>query len=178
MNETRVPDIFPVPQAAVVILTLLGLALGSAWLTAWFFTQAMTMAAAVMLVIMGPMLFLLWNILYMKPSDTRVMVGDGAVVVEAPPYFTVTIARDALRKAYRCDIATDPHMQGLTRDAGTQIGPYRAGIFRGQGRDVVMVSRRRDAICLVTDDQRVVLGPRNLAGLAAAIESRLGVPVS
>jgi len=178
MSEQRAPDIFPVPQTLVVILALLGLALGSAWLTAWFFRNDMHMAAAVVLVLIGPMLFLLWNILYMKPSDTRIMVGDGAVVVEAPPYFTATVPADSILKAYRCDIASDPHLQGLTRDTGTQIGPYRAGIFKGQGREAVIVSRRRDALCLVTEGRLVVLGPRDLPGLGAALEARLGVRLS
>jgi len=178
MNETRDPQIFGVPQSMTVILGILVLAAGIAWLTAWFFRGGMASAGVVMLVVFLPLILLVWNILYMKPSDTRVLVGDADIVVEAPPYFTASVPASSIRKAYRCDIATEQHLKGLTRDTGTQIGPYRAGIFKGDGREAVIVSRRRDAVCLVTDERLVVLGPRDLGGLIAALGDRLGVTVA
>lgn len=178
MNDTRDPDIFAVPQSMTVILGILGLAGGIAWLTTWFFTGGMTAAGVFMIIVFLPLLLMVWNILYMKPSDTRVLVGEGNLVVEVPPYFTATVPGDTIRKAYRLDIASDQHMQGLTRDTGTQVGPYRAGIYKGNGREAIIVSRRRDAICLVTDERLVVLGPRDIEGLAAALSARLGVTVA
>ncbi|EPR43661.1 hypothetical protein dsx2_2088 [Desulfovibrio sp. X2] len=178
MTEQNNPDVFTVPQTLGVIGGVLLLACGAAWLTAWFYRGGMYTAGTVMLVVFVPMLYLLWFILYMKPSDTRILVGEDGLVIEVPPYCTVRVSADSIRKAYRCDMRKESHLQGLARDTGTSVGGYKAGIFKAEGREAVIVSRRRDVICLVTDERLVALGPRDLSGLAAALERRLGLSVA
>ncbi|HWQ22163.1 MAG TPA: hypothetical protein VN478_05505 [Clostridia bacterium] len=109
---------------------------------------------------------------------TGVVVGE-RMVVETPPFVSVTVERsDILRARVVADWTQEPDLALAMRTNGTGVGTYLTGSFRlKDGRPAVLMMSGRACLIVELDGRVLMLAPDDLDGLVRAIRA-WGVPVS
>ncbi|MGB9665930.1 MAG: PH domain-containing protein [Candidatus Cryosericum sp.] len=108
---------------------------------------------------------------------TGVVVGD-RMIVEAPPFASVSVERVDILRAYRVvDRAEEPHLAIAVRTNGTGVGSYLTGNFRLQdGRSAVVMVSGPACVVIELKDKVLLLAPDDLDGFVRALQA-WGVPV-
>ena len=109
---------------------------------------------------------------------TGVVVGD-RMVVEAPPFASVSVERADILRAYRvADRAQEPDLAIAIRTNGTGMGSYLTGYFRLEdGRSAVLMLSGPACVVIELEDRVLMLAPDDLDGFVRALRE-WGVPVA
>jgi hypothetical protein len=109
---------------------------------------------------------------------TGVVVGD-QMVVETPPFASVSVERADILKAYRvADRAQEPDLAIAIRTNGTGMGSYLTGYFRLEdGRSAVLMLSGPACVVIELNNRVLMLAPDDLDGFVRALRA-WGVPVS
>jgi hypothetical protein len=109
---------------------------------------------------------------------TGVVVGD-QMVVETPPFASVSVERADVLRAYRvADRAQEPDLAIAVRTNGTGIGSYLTGYFRLEdGRSAVLMLSGPACVVIELNDTVLMLAPDDLDGFVRALRA-WGVPVA
>ncbi|NJB67716.1 hypothetical protein GGQ74_001356 [Desulfobaculum xiamenense] len=168
--------LFPVPMRGVVIGMLLVFAASVTAATIWSFRSGIMWTGICLLAVAVPITALYWYMLYVNPSRTRIIVDEGRVFVEAPPFLRATVTLDTVTRAFVTDLDTDETLNPLKKERCMAYFGYRSGMFMlPAGREAVVVSRSSRVLCLKTPDLFYILGPKDLDGLVEAV--RASIPV-
>lgn len=108
---------------------------------------------------------------------TGVVVAD-QMIVEAPPFASVSVERVDILRAYRVvDRAQEPDLTVAIRTNGTAVGSYLTGNFRLEdGRSAVLMLSGPACVVVELRDRVLLLGPDDLDGFVQALQA-WGVPV-
>jgi hypothetical protein len=168
--------IFPVPMRGVVIGLLLVFVAAVTAATVWSFRSGIMWTGICLLAVAVPITALYWYMLYINPSRTRVMVDEGRVFVEAPPFLRASVTLDKVTRAFVTDLETDETLSPMKKDRCMAYFGYRSGMFTlPAGREAVVVSRSKRVLCLKTPDLFYVLGPKDVDELAEAVREYIPV---
>lgn len=109
---------------------------------------------------------------------TGVVVGD-RIVVETPPFASVSVERADILRAYRvADRAQKPDLAVAVRTNGTGVGSYLLGSFRLQdGRSAILMLSGPACVVIELKDRVLMLAPDDLDGFVQALRAR-GIPVA
>jgi hypothetical protein len=109
---------------------------------------------------------------------TGVVVGD-RIVVETPPFASVSVERADILRAYRvADRAQEPDLAIAVRTNGTGMGSYLTGSFRLEdGRSAVLMLSGPACVVIELKDTVLMLAPDDLDGFVRALQA-WGVPVA
>ena len=109
---------------------------------------------------------------------TGVIVGD-QMVVETPPFVSVSVGRDEILRAYRvADRAQESGLAIAVRTNGTGVGSYLLGNFRVEdGRSAVLMLSGPACVVIELKDTVLMLSPDDLDGFVRALQA-WGVPVA
>ena len=109
---------------------------------------------------------------------TGVVVGD-QMVVETPPFASVSIERADVLRAYRvADRAQEPDLAIAVRTNGTGMGSYLTGYFRLEdGRSAVLMLSGPACVVIELNDTVLMLAPDDRDGFVRALRA-WGVPVA
>jgi hypothetical protein len=109
---------------------------------------------------------------------TGVVVGD-RIVVETPPFASVSVERADILRAYRvADRAQEPDLAIAVRTNGTGMGSYLTGSFRLEdGRSAVLMLSGPACVVIELKDMVLMLAPDDLDGFVRALQA-WGVPVA
>jgi hypothetical protein len=108
---------------------------------------------------------------------TGVVVGD-QMVVETPPFASVSVERADILRAYAVpDWTREPDLAIAVRTNGTGIGSYLLGSFRLEdGRSAVLMLSGQACVVIELKDRVLMLAPDDLDGFVRALRV-WGVPV-
>lgn len=127
-------------------------------------------------VIIIPVLFFLGTVLIPRPGKTKVILGE-QLVITAPPYSTITIARDDIVAASVVNLKEDTPFRPTLRTNGTAMGDYRVGWFMlANGKKAFIMTASPEVVCLELRDKYVLVAPTDFNGFVAALNDRF-VPV-
>lgn len=167
---------FRVPMRGIVIGLLLIFVTALAAATVWSFRSGIVWTGICLLAVGVPITALYWYMLYINPSKTHILIDEGRVFVEAPPFLRATVTLDTVTGAYVTNLKDDSTLSPMQKDRCMTYLGYRSGMFKlPAGRDAVVVTRSDRVLCLKTAEIFYVLGPNDLNGLVEAVREYIPV---
>ncbi len=169
-------QLFPVPMARKVLAFFLLFASLCAAAAVWSFRSGFLWTGICILAVAAPIIVLYWFMLVANPSRTKIIVDGGELMVDAPPFFKASQPLAGVASARLTSISADPELKGMTSEGSMAYFGYRSGSFKtASGRDVAVAARGDRVLCLDTAERLLLLAPKDLDGLAAAVEAVLPV---
>ncbi len=161
---------FPVPMTRKAVSLLLCFAAFSAGAAMWSFRSGFLWTGICVLAVAVPITALYWFMLVANPANTRIIVDDGSLLVDAPPFLKASQPLDGVTRAFVCSLKDEAAFADLKSEGSMAFFGYRSGMFRtASGRDAVVVTRGDRVLCLETAERYFLLGPKDLDGLVAAV---------
>ena len=117
-----------------------------------------------------PLMALYWWMLHVNPSRTRILVEDGSLLVDAPPFLKANLPLESVTRAFVADIKDEAEFSAMRSEQSMAFFGYRSGVFKtASNKDAVVVARGDKVLCLETAERWFLLGPKDLGGLAAEV---------
>ncbi|WP_461209003.1 PH domain-containing protein [Desulfocurvus sp. DL9XJH121] len=168
--------VFPVPIRKGVPFGFLLFIAAVAAATVWSLRSGFLWTGICLVAVTAPLGALFWWMLYVNPSRTRIMVRDGALLVDAPPFLKANQPLAAVSRAFVADMSGEPEFRDMEKDRCMAFFGYRSGVFKtASGREAVVVSRGDRVLCLDAGERWFLLGPADLDGLAREISPFVAV---
>ena len=171
--------IFGVPMRPGVKAGFLLFVAGTTAAAVWSFRSGLLWTGLCILAVALPLALLYWFMLFVNPARTRIIVSQGGLLVEAPPFLKASTELEGCR-AFLTDLGSDlkdaPNLVPLEKVRCMAYFGYRAGEFKTPtGKQVYAAARGDRVLCVETPSRYLVLGPADLDGLAEAVSAHIPV---
>lgn len=169
-------ELYPVPISRKVVFFFLAFVAACSGAAVWSFGSGFLWTGICIIAVAAPISFLYWFMLIVNPSRTKVMVDGSNVLVDAPPFLKASQPLEGSTRAFVCRISSQEEFAGMQSERSMAFFGFRNGVFKTpSGREVIVLARGDDVLCLDTPERYILLGPKDLDGLVAEVEKHVTV---
>lgn len=162
--------IFPVPICRKVPLSFLLFIAIVTTATVWSVRSGFLWTGICLVAVTAPLTVLYWWMLHVNPSKTRLMVEEGNLLIDAPPFLKANQPLAGVSRAFVTQMSAETDFKDLSKEQCMAFFGYKNGIFKtASGKEAIVVARGDRVLCLETEERWYLLGPKDVDGLAEAV---------
>lgn len=163
----------PMSKTVITIFLLAVIAITAA--VVWSFRSGFMWSGICLIVVAGPLSIFYWYMIYITPKRATVAVADEGILLSAPPFASAVIPWASVEKHFPVNLLTDEKFQIAKTKKFMSFGGYKSGIVEIQNsREAVIVTNRTDVLCFQTADRYYLLGPSDMPGFQAQVDTIRG----
>ncbi|BBD10098.1 PH domain-containing protein [Desulfovibrio ferrophilus] len=162
--------IFPVPICRKVPLSFLLFIAMVTTATVWSVRSGFLWTGICLVAVTAPLAALYWWMLHVNPSKTRIIIDDGDLLVDAPPFLKANQPMTSISRAFVANMNDEDEFRDMKKEQCMAFFGYKNGIFKtASNKDAIVVARSNKVLCLETPERWFLLGPKDLDGLIQAV---------
>jgi hypothetical protein len=162
---------FKIPMSKMVLTLFLIAVAAVAGVVTWSFRSGLTWTGICLIAVAGPLAVFYWYMLYITPKRAAITVAEEGILLAAPPFASAVIPWASVVKTFPVNLVLDDDFAITKAVKHMSFAGYKSGVVKVKdNREAVIVTNRRDVLCIQTEDRYYLLGPSDLSGFIKEVE--------